>query len=343
MSKSNREELLKRQSPEYLKYLKENNLEDFFVDTIKVLQGDKKTTFTKYLSLPNDSKKKEKSLAFGWKKLSNSSSYNYAKTNKILLDKSLSIAKIIGEKSTFIDFGVGNNIGLAKTIALIKDFKNIEKYIPLDSNKNYIDNAINKILNLYPQIKTEAGLGDFFNWKPKKSIKNPVALCFGGTFANINEKEHSKKYENIVSKLSNLRQILGQNAFLIISQDTCNKTKELKKQYVPEVCENWLRTVFFDIKFKLKVTEIEIKNFNYTPEFRKKNYLYAHCMKSLKSLKIKIGNEKISIQKNQVFEMLRSYKYPTKVFEKILKKSSWEVEKSFTDSNKIVFFVCKAN
>ena len=118
--------------------------------------------------------------------------------------------------------------------------------------------------------------------------------------------------------------------------------KELKTQYNSSLCGDWFVSIFNDVRVKLKANEIETDSFNYEAEVRDSDHCYAHCGKAKITQDIKIGSEKILIEQNQVFDIVRSYKYPLKKFKEILNKSNWNLLNTFVDSNNIAFFVCKA-
>lgn len=330
-----------RLNSDYFSYLKTNNLMDLYYDTISMFRHGTDASLAKYLYTHSTNGVSEDYGEKGWRKLCNSKGYHYAHTDSIIGKFSKEIGHIIGEDATFLDYGVGNETGTRKTLALMSGFRNPAGYVALDYNKNFAMNAVNLISKNYPSIYTQFVPGDFFQWQPDFIITKPVALFFGGTITNINEDRNTRKQTNAISRLEYLRRMLGENAYLILSQDTAPLTKDLAIQYDTDVCGNWFLSIFEDIKSKL-LAEFNPKDFTHVGEIRDAEHCYAHCARSLANQTIQIGPEEILIKEGEVFDLARSYKYSLDQFQSILDDAGWDTLKTFSDPNKIAFHVCKS-
>lgn len=173
-----------------------------------------------------------------WRKaITNPSYYLNANEAKLLTDPAVlkGIAGHVGENATLIELGPGST-ALEKTAPLIEALKNPVGYKAIDIEEAYAIGSAGDIKNRFPHIQSTAIVCNFSDERLNKHVsnsENPVLFFVGNTIGNIGEDENAICPTNTIGMLRRFRDMSGENAHLIISQDTNREKNSLYDAYYP--------------------------------------------------------------------------------------------------------------
>lgn len=264
--------------------------------------------------------------------------YPFKMERDLLIQKGDQICKSIQEVTQAVEFGPGSSTPMKlKTVPFLKALEqqsSFAKYIVMDSNLAYAQEACELIRTEFESIKTEAIEIDFSTKQGFEKIKNnwpadgnKLVFAFGQSiFANIN-------FEELPKVLNNISVFLDHGDYLLFGADTNRNENMLEAAYNSEIVHDLLLNTMYHLKNELNPKGFKPEKFDSIYKWNHKESTVEHYLKSTFTQTLKIGNQEIIIKKDQKFNILNSRKMDIKSIETFLKKENIIIKKIVTLDN----------
>ena len=252
-----------------------------------------------------------------------------------IANNSDNIAKLLGEGVTFVDLGPGSATSVrAKTFPLLESIRNVERYIPIDVSKAYVDSSIEAVSHEFPHIKLKGIQSDFYVCSSLAGhYKNSVAFFSGSTIGNIPEVTSKISYKNIVDKLVRLKNLVGEGGTLIITQDTNQDEASLCAAYHNEYTKKFTLNVLHRINRDLNTNGFDASAFTFDTQWNPQNHFYGRYAVPTKDQTFSINARILTVKAGQKLDIVRSYKYSADAFIKLGQQAGFNSIDCFMDSS----------
>jgi len=277
-----------------------------------------------------------------WEKFIQSAEYYLFGEESRLIQKSADeIADCLPDYISVVELGPGESQAVKnKTIPLMRAFnkasgawgmgKNIREYIALDISKDYLDNARRMIEKEF-YIPTEGVHSDFTAEELEIRTKaTPVMFLFGGTLFNAPSIKGFRTEYVLRSYLDNIRDIIGEGGFLVMTQDTNTNGRKLKRAYNQEMCKATALAIMHRIERDLDTRNFSGKDFEYRVNWDKlQGVLSLNAVSTVETDKtFYIGTMPFRMKKGEEFSLVNAFKYSTEKFVRIAKDAGFQVVKT---------------
>lgn len=246
-----------------------------------------------------------------------------------------------------VDFGQGPaQTVLNKTVPIMRHLSAIAAYCPLDTCKDYIIEAGEIVSRERPGIRIDGYHVDYYRDEfeiPK--IAPALGLFFGGTIGNVSGHPNDGLPEaQIVSYLRRIKRILGNNAYLIMTNDTNQDETSILQSYCHEMQIAFGSNLMHRIKRDLPISGgFNPESWHYEPVWHAENHQLCHTIVCDQAQKFMLGKEKFNIEIGERFILNNSFKFPVEKIIEWAKKVGFESQKRFMDhENRQAIYLFKA-
>lgn len=306
-----------------------------FVDTAHaVFSGNQTYSFSRFLfSEPHHSEDIVNGTDL-WAQFIESSGY-YIMRNEIALIQSCAdqIVSLLPKKLGFVEFGPGPTTAvLDKTCAILQAKPDFKNYVAVDICPMYASEASTLVKQDFLDAEVNVINTDFCNDFKLPHFYPKVGLLFGGTFGNINEEPHYEKPLNSIAFLSKLRKHLGDDGYLIITQDTNQDSLSLDLAYGSDISARFRLNVMHRIARDLNPVGFDPDLFAYEGEWNSEDQYYGGYARPTEQQEFFIERKKYICRVDQRIALFRAYKFSADFFSKIVSMSGFQIINTFFDS-----------
>lgn len=252
-----------------------------------------------------------------WESFLNSPNDYYLLPNEIRLiqEKAGYLLSNIEGPTVVVDFGQGPAQSVQnKTVPVMRHLKNIAAYCPIDMCKDYILEASDVINREWPNLPLKGYHVNYFHDRIKiPKTGKPLGLFFGGTLGNVDGHPDNGLPENvIIEHLRTMKEILGENAFFIMANDTNQDEISILQSYKHKLQMAFGSNLMYRIKRDLPVYgNFDPEAWHYEPVWHAQTYQICHTVVCDKDQSFLLGNERFNIRRGESFILNNSYKFPT--------------------------------
>jgi uncharacterized SAM-dependent methyltransferase len=276
-----------------------------------------------------------------WEKFIRSPEYYiFGEECRLIQAEADQIISCLPDNISLIELGPGESQAVRnKTVPVIEAFnksansnkdKNIAEYIALDISSDYVKNA-RRIIEGKFSIPTSGVSSDFTTENLKINTKEtPVMLMFGGTLFNVSSVVGLKTEYMLRSYLDNIRDIMGEEGYLVVTQDKNRDLKKLRKAYNHKMCETTALSIMHRIERDLDTQNFSGDDFKYRINWDpRKELLSLNAVSNVEEPKsFTISNIRFAINKGDEFPLVNAFKFSTKTFKTIANEAGFSVIKT---------------
>jgi len=277
-----------------------------------------------------------------WEKFIQSAEYYlFGEESRLIQESADEIVDCLPDYISVVELGPGESQAVKnKTIPLMRAFnkasgawnmkKNIREYIALDISKDYLDSARRMIEKEF-YIPTEGVHSDFTEaWLKIRTKATPVMFLFGGTLFNASSIKGFRTEYVLRSYLDNIRDIIGEGGYLIMTQDTNRNGRKLKRAYNQEMCKAMALAIMHRIERDLDTKDFSGNDFEYRVNWNKfQGVLSLNAVSTVKTDKtFYIGGMPFRIRKGEEFSLVNAFKYSAEKFKRIAEEAGFKVVKT---------------
>jgi uncharacterized SAM-dependent methyltransferase len=316
----------------------------FLVDAINLFSKDRSGHMSRYAYThgkgPNDPARG----AEYWKEFIAQSSdyYMYNEERDLIQDNVQRIIAHLPDNISVIELGPGESRALReKSIPLLRAFNNasgnyqsskkLHEYIALDISKGFAEGAESRVAKQL-RIPTSSIVSDFTSdTLIINTEETPVLTVYGGTLLNASiVKGFSSEYA-FKSYLDNVRDIIGEDGYLIMTQDTNFNHHDLLKAYKHERAEKAALSIMHRIERDLDTRNFSGHDFDHVIRWNPYMSLLTLNAVSKVDKVIKIGGVSFTLNKGDEFPLVNAFKYSNNRFNQIVKDAGFEILDSITN------------
>lgn len=250
--------------------------------------------------------------------------YYVTRTENALLAKvARSLSVMVPNQATLVEFGSGASI---KTRILLDAAPQISHYIPIDISQEALCSAAEDIRRLYPRIELAPIIGDFTRpvRLPAMRPGTPIIGFFpGSTIGNFEPHD-------AVALLETVRNMLGQDALLIVGADLAKKEGELIPAYddaqgvTAEFNLNILRRLNRELGADFDVSAFEHVALWNRDEGRVEMHLSSRVRQ-----RVRFRGWTFDFEAGETIHTENSYKYEPECFASLARRAGWLMERTF--------------
>ncbi len=223
-----------------------------------------------------------------------------------------------------IEFGPGSAYAVTrKTIPMLKANPQITRYIAVDRNQGYLDEAVTAIRSALPNLKIESRLSSFMDCSAVENAKGTLALMLGNTIGNFEAEplQHIPP-QHPVKLVSHIRHIVGDRGKFLVGVDCLQNQGGLLAAYDNPAAHAWSENLLHRMRRDAGV-HLDIQGF-----YGQAIYDTARCMIQLGVVSrreqiVRVGNKRFIVPGRKFFSFFNSYKYPRQMFELIAEHSGF--------------------
>lgn len=306
--------------------IKKNN--DFLNDVLACFEGQD-TTLLPYLhesSRYHDDKVQGAKL---WSKYYNDPAYYLPSHEMDTIRRfASSISNITKGYHNIVDLGLGSKEAvLNKTVPLLKQKGIIKKYYAVDLSAQHTEEGVECVKHHFSSIPIKYSTINRNFYESLDGVLPPtknIGLFLGCTVANVPEERNAWIPSNMINSLARIRNNLGSDSFLIVSQDTNQNFLSLNKAYACKTAEIYNLNVMHRIQRDLNPKGFNPDLFKYRGIWNKKDLYYGGYAIATRKQFFMLGGKAVSVNKGQKICLYRSYKYSQEQFIKIGKAAGYK-------------------
>jgi dimethylhistidine N-methyltransferase len=249
---------------------------------------------------------------------------------EILRDKSEAVFEKIkegNEKIDVVELGAGDGTKTVELLRIGDNLNVIENYIPLDISPNILKVNEKNVKNVIPHLSVKPIAGDFF-----KTLKDfntdsqrKLVLFMGGNIGNF-------PHEKAVSFLELLKDSLHTKDYILIAFDLKKNPKTILKAYNDDegITKRFNLNILHRMNRELGC-DINVDHFDHYPHYDPISGRTYSYLVSLEKQVIKIGDEVIQFDKNEVIHTEISKKYSLSDVEQLMNEAGLQTVHHFLD------------
>jgi uncharacterized SAM-dependent methyltransferase len=316
----------------------------FLVDTINLFSKDRSGHMSRYAYThgkgPNDPARG----AEYWKEFIAQSNdyYMYKEERDLIQDNVQRIIAHLPDNISVIELGPGESKALReKSIPLLRAFNNaagnfqiakkLHEYIALDISKGFAQGAESRVSKQL-RIPTSSIVSDFTSDSLiVNTQETPVLTVFGGTLLNASIVKGLNPEYAFKSYLDNVRDIIGEDGYLIMTQDTNFNHHDLLKAYKHERAEKAALSIMHRIERDLDTRNFSGYDFDHVIRWNPYMSLLTLNAVSKVDKVFKIGGVSFSLQQGDEFPLVNAFKYSSGRFKQIVQDAGYEILDTITN------------
>jgi L-histidine Nalpha-methyltransferase len=242
----------------------------------------------------------------------------------------------MGKHFELIELGAGDGMKTKVLLKHLYDNKADFRYVPIDISGTVVENLEHEIKSLFPEIKVNGQIGDYFQLleeMSRKSCSRKVLIFLGSNIGNMN-------YEQSFEFLGKLRAVMHRIDLLFIGFDLKKDPEIINKAYN----DPHGITAAFNLNLLQRINNELQADFN-VAKFRHTEY-YDPATGTAKSYLISLSDQKVNVaalgktfdfKKDEGIYMEMSQKYDLEMIQDLAEKSGFEIVRNFTDNQQ--FFI----
>lgn len=325
-------------------YLEKQKIEEEFSDlAIRFFHGEEFLPLMPYIYSDDPTGNYPIKGSEAWNNLINNQEDYYIYNGEVSLiekhaDDFVQVIKSIGtRRPNILDLGPGS--GLKKTLPILESFsdfyKNIGSYIPVDLSKTFLEETEFLAKQAFPKIIINGVQSDLYSCGAHiKDYRDIVAVSFGLTLGNVPECHGSEPWTNTISKLKDLRTLLGKNGTLIIGYDANQDKKSLMKAYNNKELHEHVLYLLHRVKWDTISHGVNPEVYDCHVEWVPEDHRVSYYAVPRESQLVTINGNTIYVPKGKKLHIGNSYKYPVELFEKMVLKAGFVPTTYFQDESK---------
>lgn len=310
----------------------------FLIDTINLFSGERSGHMSRYAYTHGKNKTDPARGAVYWKEFIAESSdyYMYREERDLIQSNAQKIIAHLPDNISVIELGPGESRALReKTVPLLRAFNNaagnnqqakkLTEYIALDISSGFANGAKSRI-DKQLRVPTSSIVSDFTADGLSVSTQaTPVMTIFGGTLMNASVvKGYNPEYA-LKSYLDNVKNIVGPDGYVVLTQDTNFDKDDLIKAYTHDKAEKAALSIMHRMERDLDTRNFSGYDFAHT--IRWNPYLSLLSLNAVSKVDkvIKIGGVTFTLKKGDEFPLVNAFKYTTESFNRVVKDAGFEV------------------
>lgn len=243
--------------------------------------------------------------------------------------------KITGKELDVIELGAGDGRKIAFFLKAISKTVDCLTYFPLDISKGILKENARLIGEEVPKVKIEPMWGDYFLSLPKISEReSPRVIVFAGS--NIG----NYKKEQAVDFLKFIANELKPGDFFILGVDLKKNPKKVLAAYNdPQgITKRFNLNLLTRINRELDA-DFELEAFDHYASFHPITGAAESFLVSLKKQSVRIGENVIRFDKDEVIQTEISQKYDLAILKELSLASGMNLDSFFTDAQELFSWV----
>ena len=254
--------------------------------------------------------------------------YYPTRTENDIMEKYVGeMAEYIGEGTLLIEYGSGSSV---KIRSLLNVLKNLVGYVPIDISKDHLEQSVNILKDIYPQIHIFPVWADYTKsfFLPKiDDVKKRVVYFPGSTIGNFHPQE-------AIEFLSKMSQVCKKNGGVLIGVDLKKQHSLLNAAYDDKqgITAEFNKNILNHLNY-LFDADIDLNLFDHKAFFNQgKSRVEMHLV-CMEDLSFNVDGKYISMEEGETIWTESSYKYTLDEFESLSRQAGLQVEKVWTDEN----------
>ena len=253
---------------------------------------------------------------------------------RLIENHAAAIAAPFASTTTVVEFGPGSHFAIErKTIPLLRAMPQVRRYVAVDWNLNYLDDAVATLRAALPHLEILPILSSFQDLTALPADGNPLlALMFGNTIGNF-DTEAADRFppEQPIDFIRHIRGLLGEKGWFLVGQDCLEDEAGLLAAYANPAAHAWAENLLYRL-IRDAGLEAAPENFTGHALYDRRRFLIQLGIKSRIDQFVRLAGETFKIAADQFLPCFNSYKFPRKVFELIAWKAGFEPIALHTDA-----------
>ncbi|WP_111671228.1 L-histidine N(alpha)-methyltransferase [Algoriphagus litoralis] len=243
--------------------------------------------------------------------------------------------KIAGEELDIVELGAGDGRKISHFLKVLHPFVDHLTYFPLDISQGILEENTKLMAKEVRGIKIEAMWGDFFISLPKiRDRKTRRVLIFAGSnIGNFKRKEAEEFLQFIDQELKT-----GDNFILGVDLKK-NPRKILAAYDDPHGITKRFNLNLLNRINKELGGDFELESFDHYGTYHPITGAAESFLVSLKDQKVRIGDEVILFQKDEVIQTEISQKFDLPLLMELSKNVEFRIDSIFSDSSSLFSWV----
>lgn len=311
----------------------------FLIDTINLFSGDRSGHMARYAFTRAQTPQDKARGAEYWEKFIDTAPnyYLYREERNLIQASAKKIAASLPDEVSFIELGPGENHAVReKTLAFLRAFnraatatpsgkRQILEYKALDIAPSFACDAARSVTGSL-NIPSHPVVSDFTEDNLTIPTQGcPVMLVFGGTLFNASSVKGYKPEYALQSYLDNIRDIVGPEGYVVITQDINTDEKSLMKAYRHKMCEKAALSIMHRMERDLDTTNLNGDDFQHRIKWDPARSLLTLNAVSKVDKQIMIGGVPFTLRKNDTYPLVNAFKYSIGHFEKVAEDAGFEM------------------
>lgn len=310
----------------------------FLIDTINLFSGDRSGHMARYAFTHAQNPQDKARGAEYWEKFIDTAPnyYLYREERNLIRSAAKKIITSLPDNVSFVELGPGEEHAVReKTLSLLRAFNNaaattsgkkqIVDYTALDISPSFANDAAKTVTGSINVPSSEV-VSDFTEDNLTVPVQGcPVMLVFGGTLLNASSVKGYKPEYALQSYLDNIRDIVGPDGYVVITQDTNTDQKSLMKAYKHRMCEKAALSIMHRMERDLDTTNFCGDDFRHEIKWDPARSLLTLNAVSKVDKQIKIGGVPFNLRKNEKYPLVNAFKYSTDHFKKVADDAGFEI------------------
>ncbi|GEM_PF-5816042 len=225
-----------------------------------------------------------------------------------------------------------------KTLRLLRSLKSPKKFISIDINGDFANNAA-KIIENETGLRSEFIKGDFLAEELRSGTGQAIFSLFGGLLANGGKIEGVNSETQLTDTFNKLAlNIMNLGDHLVITQDTQQDEQDLLKAYTHPDLAHYILSIMHKIKRDLPTRDFDPEVFEYVSRWLPRENLItlnAKVKSNEKGLPIhfQIAQMAFALRSGQELPLVNCYKYPVKEFVQAARNAGLSSQALYKSSN----------
>lgn len=247
---------------------------------------------------------------------------------KILRDRGTDIASIVPQGAALVEFGAG----ATTKVRLLLQHCAFGAYVPVDISGAFLNGQADALRADFPDLAVHPVVADFTTpFVVPEAVKNMPKVGFfpGSTIGNFDPEE-------AIAFLRSARQILGDNATLIVGVDLEKDERVLHAAYndaagiTAQFNENVLQRINRELGGNFNLSA-----FTHRAIYSEKHHRIEMHLVSLKAQQAKVCGRTFSFHSGESIHTESSYKYSIERLQSLALDAGWTPQATWTDDSKL--------
>lgn len=266
---------------------------------------------------------------------------------KVILDNLDDFANALPNVKTIMDFGCGGSEVLTnQTLPLIKAFKSVVEYIPIDMNEDFLRSARNIVSGMFGRKVVVNDVNEDFLKLPSIPRKGQTLGLFFGASTNF-----ERFPDGMVDLLKAFKEAIGKDGYLAMTIDTNQNAQSVIESYThnlhAEHSVNLMQRFNRDLNI---VGDFDAHAWEYQTDVEEMQFnghdllLTKHVLVAKRAMSFFIDGEHFTVNKGEEFVADQSYKISVELMDELCSQCGLSRVSKFDDNdNRIALLTYKVN